>query len=200
VVALDRDPAQCAVAQELTTAACPADVHVVTGEAGDTGLKPGSFDAIMMRHVLVYNGGCERAILRHLVTLLRPGGHLLTCEPDISAARYEACAPEFADMLDCYATFLRQARSDIAIGPKLGALLDEAGLTVRHRVPWTRFYDYADGIAPTALQRAAELIAAGLTTEAIVARWRAAVDDCVRRCKPMIVYSPVYTVAGRRPD
>ncbi|MGP7995789.1 MAG: class I SAM-dependent methyltransferase [Streptosporangiaceae bacterium] len=69
-------------------------VDIVRARIEDTGLAAGSLDVAFMRNLLVHNGPSLDVILQHIAALLRPGGHLLSVEPDITGLLIPDTAPE----------------------------------------------------------------------------------------------------------
>src|SRR5207237_10474942 len=67
-------------------------------DAASTGLAPGSFDVVMLRHVLGHNGGRQREIVGHLRSLLRAGGCLYLVDTDLTGLRIYPPDPGLRDM------------------------------------------------------------------------------------------------------
>src|ERR671930_620517 len=61
-------PDAVAQAQAFAAANGWPQVRVQVGRADATGLEPGGFDTVMMRHVLAHNGPTEQPIVDHLST------------------------------------------------------------------------------------------------------------------------------------
>jgi SAM-dependent methyltransferase len=81
---------------------------VVRARTEDTGLVAGSFDVAFMRNVLVHNGPALNAILQHVAALLRPGGHLLSAEPDVTGLIIPDTAPDEQDLERRWITMMRK--------------------------------------------------------------------------------------------
>lgn len=64
------------------------------GSATDRGLDPASYDIVMCRHVLAYNGGCEAEIVAHLASLAAPDGCVYLVDVDATALRRAANDPD----------------------------------------------------------------------------------------------------------
>jgi len=60
------------------------DIHVVTGNPGEWGFPPGSFDVVTMNHVLEHMSDPESAI-RECAGLLEKGGLLVVATPNITS-------------------------------------------------------------------------------------------------------------------
>ena len=98
VVGVDSSAAQLAQARERTNAG-GAPIRFVEASATDTGLRPGSFDLVYCRFLLIHLPEPERA-LREMFTLLRPGG-ILVCEDDdltTSGSEPPSALDAFADL------------------------------------------------------------------------------------------------------
>jgi len=105
-------------------------VDVVRARTEDTGLAAGSFDVAFMRNVLVHNGPSLNVVLRHAAALLRPGGHLLAAEPDVTGLLIPDTAPQEQDLEQRWITMMRKWGNDPALGRRLAAVLAQAGFHV----------------------------------------------------------------------
>src|SRR2546429_2175498 len=83
----DSDPAVLAAARRLVGDSGVANVSFGQGDAASTGLAPGAFDVVMLRHVLGHNGERQREIVDHLRSLLRAGGCLYLVDTDLTGLR-----------------------------------------------------------------------------------------------------------------
>ena len=150
-------------------------VEVREGNGEATGLEPGVWDCVVMRHVLTHTGEAAPRIVAHLATLLAPGGHLYLVDVDLDASRSTPHDTDFSEQFARYADFHRSLGNDPRLGTQLGAMLRVAGLEVaEHRGEFTRVPAMlvADGGPLLSAQDA--MIAAGiLSTEEAVA-WEAA--------------------------
>ncbi|MBV8526920.1 MAG: methyltransferase domain-containing protein [Candidatus Dormibacteraeota bacterium] len=104
---------------------------VVAGDGTATTLDPGTYDVVMIRHVLFHVGDAVQAVLAHAVTLLRPGGHVYTVDVDLTGRRLSVSDADFDEQAQRYVEFQRDRGNNVDIGPKLGPLLAEAGLELR---------------------------------------------------------------------
>src|SRR5439155_26860349 len=119
-----------AVAGEL---AARAGVRMETlhGAADSTGLPDGTFDLVMMRHVLAHNGGSEQAIVDHLAALAAPGGSVYLTDIDSASFRLRGVTdPAITQLQDLYHEFHSKRGNDLEIGTRLDELLAAAGLEV----------------------------------------------------------------------
>ncbi|MEO6472195.1 MAG: methyltransferase domain-containing protein [Aeromicrobium sp.] len=117
-------------AREELDAAGFRGVEVKEGNGEETGLEPGAWDCVMMRHVLTHTGAAADGIVAHLATLVAPGGHVFLVDTDLDASRVAPPEPDMVDQLDRYADFHRALGNDARIGSRLGSMLRSAGLEV----------------------------------------------------------------------
>jgi SAM-dependent methyltransferase len=196
-VGVERDAEARAVASELLAAEGLEHAVVIEGDAGATGVEPASFDAVMVRHVLIHNGGCEAGIVAHLATLLRPGGHLYRIEADMPAFRFDPDDPDLADLWARWLTLMRRRGNDPSIGIRLASLLRAAGLDVVLRD--ARWYcqprEVGVRLAPWAAREA--LVADGLATPTDIARWDAAFDRFDTLPGEKVFFVPQFRAVGR---
>jgi SAM-dependent methyltransferase len=131
-------PAREAAGEELISRGLEhAAVREGNGEA--TGLDPGVWDCVMMRHVLTHTGEAAERIVTHLATLLAPGGHVYLVDTDLDAARSSPPDPDIQHQFERYAEFHRSLGNDVRMGARLGALVRAAGLEVaEHRGTFQR--------------------------------------------------------------
>lgn len=129
-IGVEPDPAARAAArQELDTAAVEwAEVVAGTGQA--TGLEPEAWDCVMVRHMLIHTGDAARRIVEHLADLVAPGGFVYLVDTDLDGVRTSPAEPALEDQHRRYAEFHRSMGNDVRMGPRLPALLTEAGLEV----------------------------------------------------------------------
>ncbi|MDX5564987.1 methyltransferase domain-containing protein [Streptomyces sp. ID05-04B] len=98
VWAVDRDADGLAVASALADRSGML-VHTSMGFADATELPAGTFDLVMLRHVLAHNGGREQAIVDHLATLVRPGGVVYLADVDMDATDLGGSSPAYEEMM-----------------------------------------------------------------------------------------------------
>jgi precorrin-6B methylase 2 len=98
VIAIERDPASFAQAQQLVGSSGVTNVDVRQGDATATGIDPESVDVAMMRHVLAHNGGHEQDIVNHLASLVKPGGSVYLADVDLTAIRMRGTPDELRDL------------------------------------------------------------------------------------------------------
>lgn len=171
-------------------------VDIVRARIEDTGLAAGSFDVAFMRNVLVHNGPCLNAVLQHTAALLRPGGHLLAVEPDVTGLLIPDTAPEEQDLEQRWITMMRNRGNDPALGRQLAAVLAQAGFQVD--AVQERIDELAVDRSPAWTARHA-MLADQLATEADIQRWESAINHRLGTTGKLTVHLPVYCVVAARP-
>ncbi|MFY9931956.1 MAG: class I SAM-dependent methyltransferase [Streptosporangiaceae bacterium] len=171
-------------------------VDVVRVRIEDTGLAAGSFDVAFMRNVLVHNGPLLNVILQHITALLRPGGHLLSVEPDVTGLLIPDTAPEEQDLEQRWVTMMRKRGNDPALGRQLAAVLAKAGFGVD--AAQDRVDELAVDRSPAWTARHA-LLADQLATEDDIRRWESAISHRLSTTGKLTVQLPVYCVVAARP-
>jgi SAM-dependent methyltransferase len=198
-VGVERAPEARAIASAALAAEGLQYAAVVEGDAGATGLDPASFDTVMVRQVLMHNGGQEAAIVAHLATLLRPGGHLYLIEADVPAFRFDPDDPDLADLWDRWVALMRRRGNDTSIGIRLASLLRAAGLDVVLRdARWYR-QPRETGVRLGAWAAREALVAEGLATPDDIARWDAAFDRFDALPGEKVHFVPQFRAVGRAP-
>ncbi len=131
-IAVGIEPGQVAraAAREELDSLGLQDVEVRDGNGEVTGLEPGIWDCVMMRHVLTHTGSAAGRIVAHLATLLAPGGHLYLVDTDLDASRASPPDPEMIEQLERYAAFHRALGNDARLGSRLGSMMRDAGLEI----------------------------------------------------------------------
>jgi SAM-dependent methyltransferase len=199
VVGVDAGADAVATAQQLITASGLEHAMVVVGSADATGLAPGSFDVVVMRHVLAHNGGRERAIVRHLAELVRPGGCVYLVDVEMTAFRTLGATPDALELVDRYLQLHRQRGNDPQIGLRLGELLRSAGLTVLDHQGTFSVVSMPPGLRPPAWAARDAMVAAGLATADDVERWRRALEHLDAQPERPTMFLPQFSATGRRP-
>lgn len=171
-------------------------VDVVQARIEDTGLAAGSFDVAFMRNVLVHNGPSLNVILQHTSALLRPGGHLLAVEPDVTGLLIPDTAPDQQDLEQRWITMMRRRGNDPALGRQLAAVLAQAGFRVD--AVQDRVDELAVDRSPAWTARHA-LLEAGLATDAEIHRWESAISRRLSTTGKLTVQLPVYCAVAARP-
>lgn len=137
IIAVDADPVACTTARAVA-AALDVSVQVVQADAAATGLPPATVDVILARNLLVHNGPRAEELLAHAATLLRPGGHLISAEPDVAGIDFGQAHDERA-YEQRWAAMMREDGNDPALGRngRLPHLLQRHGWRVLSTLAWT---------------------------------------------------------------
>lgn len=199
VYGVDGDATAVATATALIAANGLQRVTVRQGRADRTGLAAGTFDLVVLRHVLAHNGGAEDAIVGHLATLLRPGGCVYLVDIDATSMRIEPEDPDIADLLDRYIGFHTKLGNDMRAGTRLGDRLARAGLDVTYFEPRQQVLPLPPGLRGPAWAARDALVTADLATAEDIARWDAAYTRLDADPQRPIGYMSMYVGIGRKP-
>ncbi len=201
VHAVDGDPRALALARRTAAEAGVSNVVTSEGNAAATGLKAGSIDVVMLRHVLAHNGGREQAIVDHLATLVRPGGSVYLADIDSTAIR--ARPPENAavlfDIAARYARFHAGLGNDLSVGLRLGELLEAAGL---EQIDYRGHYQVIrprPGMRPPSWAARDQMRAAAVIDQDDIDRWQAEFDRLDRGELSLTMFVPTFTACARKP-
>jgi ubiquinone/menaquinone biosynthesis C-methylase UbiE len=127
VVGLDADPVHAAMAAEFATARGLSGVEIITADARNTGLPPGSFDLVHARTLLVTIPE-PGDVAAEMVRLARPGGWVASTEPDTQHALCYPPHPAFDRLSDIFTAAFRRTGADPWIGRRVPELFRRAGL------------------------------------------------------------------------
>ena len=172
---------------------------VVAGVGTATTLEAGTYDVVMIRHVLFHVGDAVQAVLDHAVTLLRPGGHLYTVDVDLTARRLSVDDADFDEQAQRYVDFQRNRGNNVDIGPRLGPLLAGAGLELQEHEGFVQNVPgalLASGGPMVAARH--EMLAAGVITADDARRYDAAAERVATTPHAMLFISE-YRAVGRKP-
>lgn len=197
-VGVDVDPAAIVLATEMIAQVGLRNATVRVGPADNTGLEPGSFDVVMMRHVLAHNGGREAAIVAHLAELVRPGGVVYLADVEMTAIRARRLDPDLADLAERYVEFQRGRGNDPQVGLLLSDFLRAAGLEVTRHAGSFTVLDGAVGMRPPSWAARDAMLAAGFVTAADIARWQDAFERQDAALERPVLFIPLFTAMGRR--
>lgn len=168
------DPARAAAREELGSFSLD-HVEVREGNGEETGLEPGAWDCVVMRHVLTHTGDAAERIVAHLANLAAPGGHVYLVDVDLDATRSTPADPDIREQFERYAEFHRALGNDVRMGARLGALLRAAGLEVaEHRGGFQRVPALMLEMGGPLVSAQEAMIASGLVTPDEVEEWAAA--------------------------
>lgn len=127
VVGVDRSPEAVAKANIRARKRELDNVRFVVGDINDAA-SAGPFDAIIGRLVLMYLAD-PAAVLRTQSALLSRGGRVVPIEFDIHSARSLPPTPLVHQALSWLAEAFTRAGIQTSLGPRLWAILKDAGLT-----------------------------------------------------------------------
>ncbi|HTK64489.1 MAG TPA: methyltransferase domain-containing protein [Pseudonocardia sp.] len=203
VVGIDADEEAVRTASALLDAfgseAGPvADTEIRVGHADDTGLPEGSFDTVVLRHVLAHNGGAEARIVEHLARLVRPGGHVFVVDVDMRGISVEPSEHDLDDLHDRYLRWHTSRGNDLGVGRRLARLGRGAGLAIEEFRGWFEIAEQPPGFRGPAWAARDALVCAGLADEADVVRWDAAFERVHRGGTRPEFMLPVFAAVCRR--
>ena len=200
VWAVDRDTDALAVASALAERSA-VRVHTAAAAADATGLPAGTFDLVMLRHVLAHNGGHEQAIVDHLATLAKPGGGTVyLVDLDASAFRVRATGdPAFEELNERYQDMHRQRGNDLTIGTCLDELLTAAGLELVGFEGHVNVLTPPPGMRGPAWAARDTLVTDGLATPAEITRWDEAFQRAEQDKRGIKLFVAHYVAFARRP-
>jgi ubiquinone/menaquinone biosynthesis C-methylase UbiE len=131
VVGLDADPGLVAMATELVTDRALGNVDVLLGDARHTGLDSGSFDVVHARTLLINVPEPER-VVHEMVRLTKPGGWVLSFEPDCEASICYPPNPAYQRLLEIFPRVFTRNGADWRIGRRVAELYRNASLADVH--------------------------------------------------------------------
>jgi SAM-dependent methyltransferase len=196
LVGVDGVAGTVAQAQALVDANGWPNVAVQLGKADDTGLPAGSFDAVMMRHVLAHNGAREQQIVDHLATLVRPGGAVYLVDIDGSAFHMRPADPDIEELNDRYIRFHAEQGNDLMTGLRLDDLLRAAGLELVDYRGWYNIVQPQGNVRPPSWAARDAMVAAGVVQPDDLDRYEAALNR-IADARPTI-FAPVFGAVARR--
>jgi precorrin-6B methylase 2 len=198
VVGVDADAGALAAAEEMIAQAAAGNASVRQGRADETGLEPGTFDVVVLRHVLAHNGGQEQRIVDHLATLCRPGGSVYLIDVEMTAMRVTSVERDLEDLVERYVEFHRTRGNDPQIGLRLGELLRNAGLEVSDYRGHYNIMSPPPGMRPPQWAARDAMVASGHATAADVERWGAAFERLDAATDRPTMFAPLFSATGRR--
>lgn len=198
VVGVDSDPAALAAARRLAEASGAGNVLFSHCDAAATELAPGTFDVVMMRHVLGHNGERQQVIVDHLRSLLRDGGCIYLVDSDLTGVRIHPPDPVLQDMWQRYLDFQVGRGNDVSAGLRLGELLRRAGLDL---TGFRGRYDIIrdKGLRGPAWEAREAMSAAGLAGPEDFVKWQETFERLDEADDPPALFLPVFTATGRLP-
>jgi SAM-dependent methyltransferase len=193
LIGVDADPIACATARAISTDIA-GSVRIVAADAAHTGLRPGTADVVMCRNVLIHNGRRVRELLGHAAALLRPGGRLISAEPDVAGINFGAAQAE-REYEQRWAAMTSADGNDPALGrgERLPQLLQHHGWEVLEVVSWL---DQLVIDRSPAWAAADAIVSRGFATSDEVRGWRRALADR-QASGPLHCTVPVTAIAAR---
>jgi SAM-dependent methyltransferase len=199
VLGIDSDPAALAAARQLARDSSAENLFFSGGDAASTGLAPGTFDVVMVRHVLGHNGGRQPAIVDHLQSLLRPGGCLYLADADLTGLRMLPPDSSLQDMWQSYLDFQVGRGNDVSAGLRLADLITRAGLELTDfRGRYDMFRE--KGFRGPAWEAREAMSAAGFAQPEDLLTWQAALEKLDEAEDAPALFLPIFTAAGRVPS
>ncbi|WP_345783280.1 methyltransferase domain-containing protein [Actinomycetospora termitidis] len=195
---VDADPDMVERARADAAAAGADNVGVSRGDADDSGLPAGEFDCVLVRLVLLHNGGREQAIVDHAASLVRPGGVVFLYDLDTTMVRVVPPTAPVSEMGERFHDYQRRVGNDPGVGTRLPELLESAGLTVEAFRGQCRTGRRNPGQRGPIWAARRAMLAQGVVTEEDLDRWdrEFAVLEAAP-VQPWMVVS-VFTALGRR--
>jgi ubiquinone/menaquinone biosynthesis C-methylase UbiE len=127
VVGLDADPHHVAMATQAVVDRDLANTEILLGDARDTGLLPESFDVVHARTLLI-NLPSPSDALTEMVRLAKPGGWVLSLEPDCEPTICYPPNDAYDRLLKFFPIVFGRNGADWRIGRHLPELYSQAGL------------------------------------------------------------------------
>lgn len=127
VVGLDGDPAHVAMAVDLVSQRQLGGVQIIEADARQTGLAGDSFDVVHARTLLV-TVPKPAEVLAEMVRLARPGGRVVSVEPDCETGICYPPHPAFDRLAELFTAAFSRNGADPLIGRRLAELYRDAGL------------------------------------------------------------------------
>jgi len=199
IVGVEPDPDARSIAADLISTSDQTNIELVSGDAECTRLETNSFDVVMMRHVLLHNGPRATSILTHLMSLIKPQGHLYLCETDLTGYRQIPFDKNQESLWNRWLELLRSQGNDIQIGPRLVHIVGESGLEIVDRGARFSIVDLSTGIRPTAWAAKTAIIGAGLASERDFKKWEDAYQRYLELPGQKLLFVPHFWAVGRRP-
>jgi SAM-dependent methyltransferase len=127
VVGVDADPTHVTMARRFGEEHGLRNVDIVAADARRTGLPAGSFDLVHARTLLV-NVPDPAEIIAEMVRLAKPGGWIVSVEPDTEYGLCYPAHPAFDRLGALFHAAFRRNGADPFIGRRLTELYREAAL------------------------------------------------------------------------
>ena len=196
VTGIDRAADAVAAARALVDKLALERVDVQQAGCEVTRIDTASVDTVLMRNVLVHNGRAVPAILAHVRSLLRPGGHLLVAEPDLAKLEFPDHVIDERELEQRWIAWARSVGNDPSLGARLAAIVASAGFGVEASTSRIDVLRVERSPAWTARH---VLVEAGFATDSDVQRWDNAIANRLTMTGSLEVGLPLHVVLARRP-
>lgn len=127
VVGVDADPAHVAMATDMVATRKLGNVEIVQADARNTGLQSSSFDVVHARTVLITLPE-PAEVVREMVRLAKPGGWVLSFEPDCESSICYPAHPAYERLVDMFAPVFTRNGADWRIGRRVAEVYRSTGL------------------------------------------------------------------------
>jgi ubiquinone/menaquinone biosynthesis C-methylase UbiE len=127
VVGVDADSAHVAMATDMVATRKLSNVEIVQADARNTGLSSSSFDVVHARTVLI-NLPEPAEVVQEMVRLAKPGGWVLSFEPDCESSICYPAHPAYERLVDMFAPVFTRNGADWRIGRRVAELYRSSGL------------------------------------------------------------------------
>jgi SAM-dependent methyltransferase len=125
---IDAEPARVSEARAGAAAEGAAGVGFLAADGAALPLPDASAD-VAFAHALLEHVPDPVAVLREMVRVVRPGGHVIACSPDWRGFLLSPPEPSAERALDAYAAIQEARGGDVRAGARLGPWLAAAGVT-----------------------------------------------------------------------
>jgi ubiquinone/menaquinone biosynthesis C-methylase UbiE len=127
VVGVDADPRHVAMAAEMLATRKLVNVEVLLGDARNTHLPSSSFDVVHARTLLI-NVPQPLQVVEEMVRLAKPGGWVLSLEPDCESSICYPAHPAYERLVGMFPPVFTRNGADWRIGRRVAELYRSAGL------------------------------------------------------------------------
>jgi SAM-dependent methyltransferase len=124
---VDADPTHVAMATDMAGTRKLGNVEIVQADARGTGLPSSSFDVVHARTLLI-NLPEPAEVVQEMVRLAKPGGLVLSFEPDCESSICYPPHPAYERLVAMFAPVFTRNGADWRIGRRLAELHRSAGL------------------------------------------------------------------------
>jgi SAM-dependent methyltransferase len=202
VVGLDADPAHTAMAAEFAAGRGMGDVEIMTADARRTGLPSGSFDLVHARTLLI-NVPEPPQVVAEMARLVRPGGWVVSMEPDTEYAMCYPPHPAFTRLCEIFPVVAGRNDADPRIGRRVPELFRQVGLTEVGVEAKVQMYPYGNSRRANRFDlirsMRPHIVEMGLADEAELDELDAAVRAHLDDPRTIAVSGLLFLAAGRKP-